>query len=140
MPDISKLLNHFFVFRANYKKIARELLKLRIVKVFMVVDFSINAAVWLVAWYIFSNIEQENIALHYSVDFGIDLYGPTGKVFIVPTLGLLFILANLALILVVARYNRMDAKFAGTVMLITACLTNIFLLAATASIYLINFR
>lgn len=96
--------------------------------------------IWILAVYIFTQIDQPMMALHYSVDFGIDHYGSSKNIFVIPVLGLIFIFFNIILLLVVSLYNKRDIKFLTHLLLVPALIANIMLLAAVSSVYLINFR
>ena len=117
-----------------------EFINFLFVKVYLGFMLAVNSLVWILAIYIFARIDQPMMALHYSVDFGIDHYGQSKNIFIIPVLGLIFIFFNIALLLVVGLYNKRDIKFLTHLLLVSALIANIMLLAAVISVYLINFR
>jgi len=98
----------------------------------------VNFIVWLAAWYIAAKVHGELIALHYSVDFGINLIGSPKKLYIIPLLGLLIIVINFILLCAIAGHK--DRRFASHILLAGALLSNIILLVSLVSIYLVNFR
>jgi len=110
----------------------------RHVKIYSFVLLVINAIIWAIARFVDSNIDTDQIALHYNVDFGIDYYGDTEKIYIIPVLGLVIIIVNFFLYANVSL--RKDRKFISHVLLAAAGIANVILLAAIVSIYLVNFR
>ncbi|MFH0891996.1 MAG: hypothetical protein V1867_04405 [Candidatus Falkowbacteria bacterium] len=110
----------------------------RHVKIYSFVLLAVNAIIWLIARFIGSNIDTDQIALHYNVDFGIDYYGDTEKIYIIPLLGLIIIVVNF--FLYVNLSPRKDRKFISHILLAAAGIANIILLTAIVSIYLVNFR
>lgn len=108
------------------------------VKVYIALAAAANIFLWGFAAYIISVIGEEQIALHYTVDFGIDYYGPCGKIYILPALGILIILLNLALAINMSR--RRDVRIISHLLLVSALAVNLLLLMAMASVYLINIR
>ncbi|MEA3398307.1 MAG: hypothetical protein U9R06_01025 [Patescibacteria group bacterium] len=107
-------------------------------KVYLFTLLIINIFLWLAANYINKNIDSEKIALHYNVDFGINLIGHPKKVYIIPLLGIIFIILNL-LILFCIRKNK-DRIFIAHILLACALASNLILLVAITTVYLINFR
>ncbi len=141
---LAQILGKFEVFLIDVKsdivKSFSYVWKFLHVKILISAIAGLNVITWLLARFIGTEIGLQKIALHYSVDFGIDLYGNAGQIFILPTLGTVCAFFNFLLTLLVFRYVKADIKFISYVLLLGAMLVNVILLGATTSIYLINFR
>jgi len=74
--------------------------------------------------------------LHYNVDFGINLIGSENQLYIIPLIGLLVFLVNFFILPL--YYNQKEIKFLSYYLFTVSIISNIFLLLAEASIYLIN--
>ena len=83
-------------------------------------------------------IDDELLALHYNVDFGINLLGDAKRIYIIPLLGLILLFINF--ILLVNFNHTQEKSFIAHILLSTALLTNLTLLASAGTLYLINFR
>ncbi|MDA3839572.1 MAG: hypothetical protein PF572_00645 [Patescibacteria group bacterium] len=111
------------------------------VKIYFVFFIAVNGINWLFSYYIFSNIlpeTRELIALHYNVEFGVNLIGNANNIFILPSLGLLIIVINFSLLLSI--YKLKNSKFLGNFLLLPALISNVYLLIGLVSIYLANFK
>jgi len=100
----------------------------------------INGFNWIFAYYIFYNILPETrdlIALHYNVEFGVNLIGSVNNIFILPALGLLIVFINFFLFLSIFKLK--NSKFLGHFLLLPALISNIYLFIGLVSIYLSNF-
>ena len=133
-----KLFNTFYIFKKNATNAFVCVFAFFYVKVYLAFLFFINILIWFFARYIKVATGTEQIALHYTVDFGIDFYGDARQIFIIPFLGLIIILFNFTITLVLSQSR--DFALFSHVLLLVALLSNIILLAATLSVYLINFR
>lgn len=137
--DYSSLLN---LFAKNKKKnIAKRIaifLSPVYIKAYLIFLTIINLFIWSTAYYINSKIDNERMALHYNVDFGIDYYDSSEKIYIIPFLGLIIILINSFIGIITNEYR--DRRFISHILFSAALISNIVLTAAIASIYLINFR
>jgi hypothetical protein len=140
MFNLTKILSRFYLLKQNLAKNISDLFSCFFIKIYLSILVLLNFLVWFVAARIYSQAETPQIALHYNVDFGIDLYDSVSKIFIVSFLGLLLIIINLIIVLLVNYYQRPEVKFISHILLATAILANFLLLAATITIYFINFR
>jgi len=107
-------------------------------KIYLIILFVLNIFLWLGAFYIDSIIEKNIIALHYNVDFGINLIGETKNIYIIPVVGLLVIVIN-SILYINLSVNK-DKKIIFHVLFATSLFVNIILLSAVTSVYLINFQ
>jgi hypothetical protein len=107
------------------------------IKIYFIFLLLVNFLIWLTAFSIDSKIDGNQIALHYNVDFGIDYYGDKNKIYIIPLLGFIIILVNLFFL--INMHKSRDRKFISHVLLTSALVSNIILLTAIISVYLINF-
>lgn len=137
MIKIELLLNNFRLSLANIKDYTIYAFSSLSAKVYLAILLFINAIAWLGTGYIDSIIQKNIIALHYNVDFGINLIGEAKNIYIIPLVGLIIILINTILYISLSR-NR-DNKIIFHIMFIASAFVNIVLLSAVTSIYLINF-
>ena len=140
MFNFAKFFHHFHLFKQMSRQALGEFFNFLFFKVYLGFMLLVNILVWIFAVFIFTQIDQPMMALHYSVDFGIDHYGQSKNIFVIPVLGLIFIVFNIVLLLIVGSYNKRDVKFLAHLLLVPALIANIMLLAAVTSVYLINFR
>jgi len=131
-----KLLNNFYLSREKLSETIYNLLKLGYLRNYLVIVLSLNILNWLFVYLLNRNLSQNLVILHYNVNLGVNLIGNASKIYIIPLLGLIFILINFFLLVNIYRQN----KFIIHILMSTAILSNILLLTATATIYLINFR
>ena len=98
----------------------------------------VNISAWLAARYFDFQLDNNLAVLHYNVDFGIDLIGEAGRIYIMPLLGLIIIFLNL--ILLVSMGKHKDRRFISHLLFASALIANIILLASLGTVYLINFH
>lgn len=108
------------------------------VKIYTISIFILNILLWVLAKYIIVQLQTEQIALHYNVDFGVDYYGNAQKAYIIPLIGLIIFLINLSLVLFLGKQK--GAKFFNHLLFNTSLSANLILLVGLISIYLINTR
>ncbi len=106
------------------------------VKVYLAILIFLNLLNWVFVYYINKVVSQDLVVLHYNVNFGVNLIGSAGKIYTIPFLGLAFIILNVVL---VTNIRKQD-KFINHLLFFSLILANLFLLAATMSVYLVNFR
>ena len=131
-----KLISRFYLDRYALGEIVLDLLYYFFVKIYLITLLILNLINWFMAFIINKNVSQDLIFLHYNVTFGVNLIGDVKRVYIIPLFGLIIIMINFALLLFIHK----QSKFIIHLLLITALLVNLFLLAAIISVYLINFR
>jgi hypothetical protein len=131
-----KLLNHFHLGRAGLVEGVWYLVSFTFVRFYLLFLFSLNLINWFLAYYVNNNVSQNLVVLHYNVNLGVNLIGNVRDIYIIPTLGLAFIVINFLLLLNVYRRSR----FLIHLLLGFSLLINLSLIASTVSIYLINFR
>jgi len=132
----SKILNNIHIKRHTFSRMVLDIFSFLYIRIYLIILLSINLLIWLIAFNINKNVSQDLVFLHYNVTFGINLIGSVKRVYIIPLLGLVIIIINFILLLFIHR----QAKFIVHLLLFTAMLANLFLIAAIISIYLINFR
>lgn len=131
-----KLINYLYLLKEKFSRIVLNLLQFFYIKVYLVAILFLNAINWLAVYFINRRVSQDLVALHYNIDFGVNLIGSVKRIYLIPFLGLIIALLNLILTNSLYRQDR----FAVHLLLAAALLANLFLLTATASLYLINFR
>ncbi|NCQ16359.1 hypothetical protein GW814_01735 [Candidatus Falkowbacteria bacterium] len=134
--DWHKTLNFLYVSRARLAEAALYLIGLVFVRVYLSLLAALNILNWLLAYYVNKNVSQNLVVLHYNVNLGVNLIGQARDIYIIPTLGLSFIVINFLLLLNIYHKN----KFVVHLLLGFSLLVNLFLIASTSAIYLINFR
>ena len=125
-----------------YQKKRRNLVEAKIFtsltdRLYLIFMAIVNILAWLSTRFIYTEIDQERMALHYNVDFGIDYYGEISKVFVLPFIGLIIILVNILVYFLLLKHK--DRKFISHILFLVAITTNLILLVAIALIYLVNF-
>jgi len=106
------------------------------VKVYLSLLFTFNIINWLLAYFVNQSVSQNLVVLHYNVNLGVNLIGNVSEIYVIPTLGLAFIIINFLLLL--NLHPR--SNFLVHLLLGFSLLVNLFLIAAIFSVYLINFR
>jgi hypothetical protein len=98
----------------------------------------LQAIAWFEAFFIYRNLADNLLVLHYNVDFGIDLVGAPSQIFWYPLLGLGILALNTAL--AAAWHQHKDFRTFVHFLLAAAILFGLFLNLVLLFIYLINFR
>ncbi|MFA5184327.1 MAG: hypothetical protein WC456_02255 [Patescibacteria group bacterium] len=93
---------------------------------------------WLESFFIYHNLADNLLVLHYNVDFGIDLVGAAGRIFFYPLIGLGILALNAAV--AAALYRQKDFRIFVHFLFSAALVFAIFLDLALFFVYLINFR
>lgn len=137
MINLSKIQIIFEASKKDLKDLVFDLVSLFYIKVYLICLAIINFSIWGMAFFIDSRIDNEQMALHYNVDFGIDYYGDKNKIYIIPILGIMIVLINFILLASMSRSR--DRRFIAHVLMSGALIANIILLTAIISVYLINF-
>lgn len=134
---MDKIINFYYLAKQTIREQLSFALADLFVKIYLAFACSLNILIWIGAKYIIATVGADQIALHYSVGFGIDYYGDATRIYIIPFLGLLFILLNFILYTIVNKYR--DKDFIAHILFSSAVATNVILFMATLSIYIINF-
>ncbi|MDO9399137.1 MAG: hypothetical protein Q7T79_00400 [bacterium] len=134
--DWLKITEHFYFTRKNLTDICWHLLSFLYIRVYLIIALVLNIFNWVFVYYISSIISQNLVILHYNVNFGVNLIGDISKMYIIPAVGLFFILLNLLLIINIYKEN----KFVIHLLLVSSIVVNLFLLMSVMALYLINFR
>jgi hypothetical protein len=138
MLNFSKFINNFYLFKDKFKFQFLEFIKELAIKIYFIFIVLLSGLEWFLAGYILKQGEGGRIALHYNVDFGIDYYDSINKIYTLPILGILIIIINFLLSL--ALYRHRAKRFIFHLLLSIALLSNVIILSALISIYLVNFR
>lgn len=131
-------LENVYVFLDGLKNDARRVGSFLFVRIFFILILAVNISNWALAANIFSQINAPQMALHFTVDFGIDYYGSVRKIFILPALGLLLWLINSCLMLIFSK-NK-DLAYISYLLLSSSLFSNIILFASLLSVYFLNFK
>lgn len=131
-----KLSNQFNLGRARLVEAVLYLISFIFVRFYILLLLVLNIINWFLAYYVNKNVSQDLVVLHYNVNLGVDLIGNVRDIYIIPTLGLSFIVINFLLLLNIYRRRR----FLIHLLFGFSLLVNLCLIASTISIYLINFR
>ena len=138
MIIFSKIINNFYQLLNQTKDAFFDIFGYLFVKIYIISIILVNFLIWYISLKIKNYSFDELIALHYNVDSGINLIGPVKDIFIIPFLGIIIFLLNFILVLSLNRYKNI--QFISHILLLTALLSNIVLLAGIASLYFINFQ
>jgi hypothetical protein len=131
-----KLLSHWHFGRIGLTEAVLYLVSLLCVRIYLFFLLALNIANWFLAFYVNKNVSQNLVVLHYNVNLGVNLIGPAANIYIIPALGLSLTVINFVLLLNVYRQSKFLIHF----LLGLSLLINLFLIASTISVYLINFR
>ncbi len=112
-------------------------LKQLYIKIYLISFLILNSFAWGVVRFIDSEVDRDKIALHFNVESGIDYYGDTYKIYILPILGFLIFLINFILFLKFSSHK--DRKFISHILFSMVIIVNTILLIGAISIYLVNF-
>lgn len=134
--DGHKILNSFYLSREKLVQAVFYLVSFSFVRIYLIFLFVLNILNWLLVFYVNNNVSQNLVVLHYNVNLGVNLIGEAKEIYIIPFLGLAFIIINFILLLNIFRKN----KFLIHLILGFSLLINLFLIAGTLAIYLVNFR
>jgi hypothetical protein len=137
MFSTGKLSHNLALFRNNFSSSWSSVFSWSFSQIYGLIVLALNLLNWLLTFLLYRSLGNDLTVLHYNIDFGIDLVGHRGQLFVNPVLGLVLIILNLALLLFFARHKHF--KFMSYILWNTAALANIFLLMAGLSVYLINF-
>jgi len=140
MLNIGKINSIIYIARERAKNAISTAFSLLSVRIYFILLALLNTSLWALSKYVVKTVGEPQIALHYSVDFGINLYGNANNIFIIPLLGFVFIFINLSIIISISRYNQLELRFIVHLLLASAAIANIILIAALISIFIINFR
>ncbi len=135
---VEKFYNGLYSIKRQISDYSLDLFSRLFIRVYLLILILINASLWIISYYINSNLNSEEIALHYNVDFGINLIGRPAEVYIIPVISLIFLLLNLSILLGLKKSK--ERIFAAHVLLSGALASSLILLVAIATVYLINFR
>jgi hypothetical protein len=134
--DGHKILNYLYLSWDKLAQVVLYLVSFMFVRIYLLFLFALNILNWLLAFYVNNNVSQNLVVLHYNVNLGVNLIGEAKEIYIIPFLGLAFIVINFILLLNIFRKN----KFLIHLILVFSLLINLFLIAGTLAIYLVNFR
>jgi len=135
---MNDVVNKYYLVINGLKKSLGEVFFYLHVKIYVIFSVILNTSLWLGARAIVSLAGEDQIALHYNVDAGIDYYGQASGVYVLPFLGLTILLVNFLLFWAVARSR--DRKFISHLLLSNVLVVNVILVVAMYSNYLVNFR
>lgn len=138
MNTFSKIFNQLYIFGYQLRKGFSLGVSEIYIKAYLFLISFLNILVWILASSIKDRVGEERMALHYNVDFGVDFYDISTKIYIIPLVGLFVILVNFSLYL--ALSGGRDRKFFSHILFLTAFISNLVLLTALLFIYLVNFR
>lgn len=139
---ISRIIDYLYLASQKFLEVFSDFFAIFYIRFFVIIILGINAFSWLTAFIIKATASDYLIILHYNVDFGVDLIGTVNRVFIIPFLGLAVIVFTVVLLINLNKdsLTRKNFIFMSYSLLTGALLSNVFLLVAIASVYLINFK
>lgn len=139
--DILKLSDWFDSFRKDSQEQLSSLFSGLSVRIYFVAATSLNLASWIWCYIIDSrtiNEGRELTALHYSVDFGVNLIGSVTKIYQMPLFGLLVLVINFSILLSLSKRGK--NAFLLHCLLLSTVIVNLFILLSVFSVYLVNFK
>lgn len=89
----------------------------------------------LIYWQLFPGILTRSfVPLHYNIHSGVDLFGPSWRIFTLPALNFIFALVNLAL----ARYTTKRDRFLASYYYIITIFSSLLFFVGTIFVVLLN--
>lgn len=134
---MNKLINFYYLALQISKEKLLSAFSSFSTKIYFFISVLINTCCWAGSYYIAKSVGADQIALHYSVGFGIDYYSDTEKIYILPLLGLFVLILNFLMFTIIEGYK--DKNFIGHILFSSSIAVNIILLISIFSIYIINF-
>lgn len=133
----SKFLDFFYFKKDDVENFLSELFSATYVRFFIIAIIAINIIIWVIVHKTVVLAGTDNIALHYNVEKGIDLYGEAKKLYILPIFGLFVFILNFLILSFIN--NKKDRTFIAYTLLGSAFFANIILVMAIISLYIVNF-
>ncbi|MBU4216900.1 hypothetical protein L6270_03675 [Candidatus Parcubacteria bacterium] len=133
----SKFLDFFYFKKDDVENYLSELFSATYVRFFIIAIIAINIIIWVIVHKAVVLAGADNIALHYNVEKGIDLYGEAKKLYILPIFGLFVFILNFLILSFIN--NKKDRTFIAYTLLGSAFFANIILVMAIISLYIVNF-
>jgi hypothetical protein len=133
-----KFYNNLYVFRQQLKDNSLFVLSFLYIRLYLIAITGFNIFLWLLVYSININFTQDLIVLHYNVNFGVDMIGSVGQLYVIPLLYLIIIVLNILIIFSIIKYKYF--KFIAHILLLTSLVVGVFLLISLAFIYLVNFK
>jgi len=140
MINYNKLYNSVYLAIKKIKILFIESFGVLYIKIYLFFLFFLNFIIWIIAYNLYNNIGRDQMILHYSINFGVNLYGDAKKIFIIPLIGLIVIIVNFFLLILIGEYNEKDKNFISHILSVSAILVNIILFLSIIIIKLVNFR
>lgn len=136
----SLLVKPKLFFKWIIKKITRSIQKVtffqsKIILTLLSLSLLANLVNWLIL-FIFIRPVDTDIILHYNVYFGVDSMGSWKQVFIMPVIGFILFIINVAL---ATYFYRNKERIASYVLLLTALMAQIGFIIASVSVIIINY-
>jgi len=137
MIILSKIYHDWHVFTEKVHYAFSEIFSLFSARLYLAAAFLTNIALWIFSWLFYRQVRGELIILHYNVDFGVDFFGQSKDIFIIPALGFFFLVFNFFLLTFFV--GKKNFNFICHLILAATLLANIFLSLSLGPIYLKNF-
>jgi len=134
----SAFYSRFYDLIDNIKESCRFIFRLYSVRVYLILFFIWQIIIWMQAALINKSLTGDLVALHYNVDFGIDLIAPRPTIFFYPILTMIVFILNLSFLLFLK--NNKQVKIINHFLLGAAIFFTVLMSLVLLSVYLINFR
>ncbi len=138
MNFIERKVEKLYVLKDAWAAVIKEFAENTYIRVYLAVLLVFNGCLWILANLVKQATGQDLIALHYQVDYGVNLIGGANNIFLLPAIGLIIIMVNVFLSLLVVR--RKERNFLSHILLSAAVLTHFFIAIALWLLYLINYQ
>jgi len=134
----SKILDFLYLKRQDFEYFFITVFRSLHARIYIFFIAVTNFLIWYIVRKIVLISGDDLVALHYSVETGIDFFGEAKKMYVLPFLGLFITLINFFICLTVAKHK--DREFIGHVLFATSLVVNVILLIAALSLYLVNIQ
>lgn len=107
-------------------------------RVYIALVLMFNGLAWFLSAQLRSNFPEDYQAvLHYNVDFGVSLIGPTRQIFVIPAIGDAVFIVNIVVLYFLSKIGY-DKRFFRHLLLSSALFVNVFLLISVVVLHFFN--
>jgi hypothetical protein len=132
-----KIFNYFYVSQKNFFYFWRDFLGFFFIKLYLIINIILNVILWYGAYWLVKKLPAALVALHYNIDFGINLIGEARNIYIIAVSGSIVFLVNLFLSALLLK--REEGKIIAHLLMSLSIVIHFYLAAGLFSLYLVNF-
>jgi hypothetical protein len=133
--DLSKSVNKISLKEKIRSFFAQEFFKNNIIRWLLIGTVLLNLINWTLLA-IFIHPVDFSIILHYNVYFGVDLIGDWWQTYVLPFMGVIFLVVNLIL---AYKFYKQKERIASYILLLASLMIQLGLIIASVGIVMINY-